>query len=362
MGNTPAEGTTCRHPGIGQQDHTQTAEPGDQYAARHNPFVYFHSIIDSPSCAQNDVPLDRLPADLQSASATGNYTFITPSLCHDGHDEPCANGEPGGLVSADAFLRKWIPAIQASPAYREGGMVVVTFDEAEGGPGGDADSSACCNQPQFPNTPNNGGPTPGQGGGRVGAVVLSPFVKAGSVNQTAYNHFSFLRSVEDIFGVGHLGYAAQAGLAAFGSDVFNGGAPQIKRLAVRPASVRAARAAARRGATVSYELSQPAQVAFAVDHGLLGRRSRGKCRKATRRNRHRRPCRRYKRMRGGLAQTGVAGANSLYFNGRLRGKRLKAGHYRLTAVASGFAGNSRRATRYFRVKATKKKHAKRRRR
>jgi hypothetical protein len=351
MGNTPAEGTTCRHPAIGQQDHTQTAEAGDQYAARHNPFVYFHSIIDSPSCAQNDVPLDRMPADLRSVSTTGNYTFITPNLCHDAHDEPCANKEPGGLVSADAFLRKWIPEIQASPAYRQGGMIVVTFDEAEAGPGGNADSSSCCAQPQFPNTPNNGGPTPGTGGGRIGAVVLSPYVKPGSLNQTAYNHFSFLRSVEDIFGVGHLGYAAQAGLSSFGSDVFNAGPPVLRRLAVRKA------------VTISYELSQPARVTFSVDRGLLGRRSRGKCRKPTRRTRHRRACRRYKRMRGSLAQSGVQGSNSLGFGGRLRGKRLKAGHYRLHAVASGYSGSSRRATRYFRVKAAKKKkRAKRRRR
>jgi hypothetical protein len=360
MGNTPSEGVNCRHPGIGEQDHTQTAEAGDQYAARHNPFVYFHSIIDSPSCAQNNVPLDRMPADLRSASTTGNFTFITPDLCSDGHDEPCIDGRPGGLVSADAFLREWIPRIQASPAYRQGGMIVVTFDEAEDGPGGDADSSACCDQPQFPNTPNNGGPTPGQGGGRIGAVLLSPFVKPGSTNLTAYNHFSLLRSVEDMFGLEHLGYAARAGLKGFGPEVFNAGAPQLKRLAVRPVRLRAARAAARKGATVSYELSQPARVSFAVDHGLLGRRSRGKCRKPTRRNRRGRPCRRYKRMRGGLAQAGVQGANSLAFKGRLRGKRLKAGHYRLIAAASGYAGNSRRATRYFRVKAAKKKRVKRR--
>jgi phosphatidylinositol-3-phosphatase len=355
MGNTPAEGTTCRHPELGQQDHTQTAEAGDQYAARHNPFVYFHSIIDSPSCAQNDVPLDRMPADLRSASTTGNYTFITPNLCHDGHDEPCANKEPGGLVSADAFLRKWIPVIQASPAYRQGGMIVVTFDEAEAGPGGHADSTSCCGQPQFPNTPNNGGPTPGPGGGRIGAVVLSPYVKPGTVNQTGYNHFSFLRSVEDIFGVDHLGYAARPGLSSFGSDVFNAGAPVIRRLAVKPARFRKA-------ATISYDLTQPGRVAFGVDHGLLGRRSRGKCRKPTRRNRRGRPCRRYKRMRGGFAQSGLTGSNSLRFNGRLRGKRLKAGHYRLHAVATGYSAKSRPATRYFRVAAPKKKRAKRHRR
>jgi hypothetical protein len=65
-------------------------------------------------------------------------------------------------------------------------------------------------------------------------------------------------------------------------------------------------------------------------------------------------------MHGGLEQSGVLGANSLRFSGRLAGKRLKAGHYRVTAVASGFAGKSKSATRYFRVKAAKKKKRRRR--
>jgi hypothetical protein len=221
MGNNPAQSSTCRHPAIGARDDTQSAKVGDQYAARHNPFVYFHSIIDTPMCGQRDVPLDRLPGDLASASGTPSYSFITPNLCNDGHDEPCKDGRPGGLRSADAFLRTWIPRITGSPAYRDGGLVIVTFDEAEAGPGGGADSSACCDQRPGPNTPSPGGPTPGPGGGRIGAVLLSPYVKPGTVSTAQYNHYSLLRSTEDIFGLGHLGYAAQAGLRAFGSDVFS---------------------------------------------------------------------------------------------------------------------------------------------
>jgi hypothetical protein len=210
MGNSATEPKTCRHPALNSQDDTQQAKVGDQYAARHNPFVYFHSIIDSPACSQNDVPLDQLPGDLSSEKTTPSFAFITPNLCHDGHDSPCVDGEPGGLVSADAFLREWVPRILGSPAYRHGGMLVVTFDEAGGTPPG-GDASACCDEPQFLNTPNNGGPIPGRGGGRTGAVVLSPFVRPGSTNQAAYNHFAFLRSVEDR-------------LKPFGADVFNGGA------------------------------------------------------------------------------------------------------------------------------------------
>ena len=51
-------------------------------------------------------------------------------------------------------------------------------------------------------------------------VALSPFIKAGTVSDVPYNHYSFLKTVEDLFDLGHLGYAGQKGLAAFGADVF----------------------------------------------------------------------------------------------------------------------------------------------
>ena len=216
MGNTPGQPATCRHPATGAPDQTQSARENDQYATRHNPFVYFHSIIDDQArCDANDVPLDRLPADLSSASTTASYSFITPDLCNDGHDEPCVDGTPGGMVAANSFLKQWIPKILASPAYAEGGLVLITFDEAE-----NHDADACCDEPAGPNTPNPGGPTPGPGGGRVGAVLLSDYIKPGTVSKQAYNHYSQLRSFEDVFGLPHLGYAAQEGLRPFADDIF----------------------------------------------------------------------------------------------------------------------------------------------
>jgi hypothetical protein len=237
MGNTPGAPATCRHPAIGAQDDTQSARASDQYAARHNPFVYFHSIIDSPTCAKNDVPLDQLTTDVKSAATTPNFGFITPDLCNDAHDETCADGGPGGLTAADAFLRKWVPVILGSPGFADSGMLIITFDEAESG-----SSDACCGEPSGPNTPSPG--INGPGGGRIGAVVLSPFVQGGSVNKTEYNHYSLLRSVEDLFGLDHLGYAGQSGLPAFSDDVFNAKKPTP----VKPPSTCAA---ARTGDAVS---------------------------------------------------------------------------------------------------------------
>ena len=52
-----------------------------------------------------------------------------PNLCNDGHDAPCVTGAPGGLAQADRFLAQWVTAITAAPAYRDGGLIVITFDE-----------------------------------------------------------------------------------------------------------------------------------------------------------------------------------------------------------------------------------------
>jgi hypothetical protein len=68
--------------------------------------------------------------------------------------------------------------------------------------------------------PDKGAGVTGPGGGRIGAVLVSRFIKPGTVSQVAYNHYSQLRSIEDFFDLPHLGYAGQKGLKSFGGDVF----------------------------------------------------------------------------------------------------------------------------------------------
>ena len=246
MGNIPTrESATCGHPAMGTADVTHRAVVGDQYATRHNPFVYFHSIVDTPTCAANVVALPALATDLKSVATTANYVFISPNLCHDGHDggedgRKCVDGEPGGLVSADKFLADTVPQILASPAFKQDGLLIVTFDEADIEAKYDkatntvklevGDASACCGEQAGPNLkpgdtvfgnlPDQGPGVAGPGGGRIGAVLVSPFIKPGTVSDTPYNHYNLLRSLEDIFGLEHLGYAGQAGLEPFGRDVF----------------------------------------------------------------------------------------------------------------------------------------------
>ena len=208
-------GAPCLHPALNTQDTSQTATAQSQYAARHNPFVYFHSIIDDAGyCNSHVVDLSALPGDLSSTATTPNFNFITPDLCNDAHDATCADGGPGGLPAADAFLQQWVPRITASPAFQQDGLLIVTFDEAD--VSSNFDGSACCGEQPGPNSPMPG--IGGPGGGRTGAVLLSPFVAAGTTNDTPFNHYSLLRSIEDIFGLSYLGYAGADGLQAFGDD------------------------------------------------------------------------------------------------------------------------------------------------
>ena len=60
----------------------------------------------------------------------------------------------------------------------------------------------------------------GPGGGRVGAILLSKFIKPGAVGKHAYNHYSQLRSFEDLFGLKHLGDAQQPQVHSLGADMF----------------------------------------------------------------------------------------------------------------------------------------------
>src|SRR5581483_6465816 len=169
--------TTCRHAPLNAQDPWEgETSADDQYATKHVPFVYFHSVIDdAASCSQHVVDLDDLNADLQSVGTTPNLAFITPNLCSDGHDSPCSKNatRPGGYAGIEQFLRAWVPRIEASPAYQQDGRIVIVFDEGD-------DNAACCGEQSGYDTPMAG--EQGAGGGQVGAVVLGPCIAPGRID------------------------------------------------------------------------------------------------------------------------------------------------------------------------------------
>ncbi|HWX95643.1 MAG TPA: alkaline phosphatase family protein [Solirubrobacteraceae bacterium] len=211
----------CSHPALGAADPTAAVPPAPgAYATFRNTPVYFHSVIDSPSCRADDVGLGKLGADLSASARTPAFSYIVPDRCHDGSLDPCSPGAPAGMPAADGFLRSVVPEIIRSKAYKDGGLLVITVDEAPSG-GEFADSSSCCGQPLFPNLPTPATGLSRRGGGAVGALLLSPFVKGATTSQEPYNHFSLLRTIEDLFGLGHLGYAGAAGVGSFEPSLFS---------------------------------------------------------------------------------------------------------------------------------------------
>lgn len=188
--------------------------------AQRNPLASFAGIAGAKDCTAHVTGLAALGPDLAAGGAAPALSLILPDACHAGREGACAAGEPDGLARADTWLRDWIPQILAGPGYADDTLLVITFDEARA-TGPQADLTSCCGQPRAVNEPASVDPqAPAEGGGRVGALVISPQVKAAAVSNVAYNHLSLLRTAGLAFGLPPLGLAARAGVKPFGDDVF----------------------------------------------------------------------------------------------------------------------------------------------
>jgi hypothetical protein len=196
-GMADAEGKpdNCVHPEPEAAD-TPTAEG---YSSLLNPFVFFHSLLDLGDCDENDVPLTELAADLKKADGAANLSYISPSLCNAGFRDRCPEGTADGAAAADAFLAKVVPEILASPAYKQDGLLIVSFVASDPAP------------PTDPATPPPAEPK------QVGALLVSPLLAPGGTDGAAYNPYSLLRSLEDLFGLQPLGNAGGAKVRSFAS-------------------------------------------------------------------------------------------------------------------------------------------------
>jgi hypothetical protein len=218
--------TACAHPASGAADPSAIAPvagtTAPDYQTWRNPFVYFGSLIGSPACASGDLGMSALKGDLASEKSTASFSYIAPGPCDDGNPAPCAPGKADGMLAADAFLKEVVPEILASKAYKQNGLLAIAVDNAPA-TGEYADSSSCCGQPKFPNLPAPTGVAKlsGSGGGQVGLLLLSPFVKkGGGLAQESYDHFSLLATIEQLFGLGKLGYAGGAEVKPFSASLF----------------------------------------------------------------------------------------------------------------------------------------------
>ena len=163
-------GTPCKLSGSGE------------YAPKHDPFLYFTDMQDGPNelCARTNVDYTEFAADL--ATNEYRYMWITPNLINDGHDP---SGDPVmGIKDSDAWMATEVPKILASEAYQNGGVLFITWDEAEGR-GHDPD--------------------------RIPMIVVSPRIKtAGMTVSTTMNHGAYLATVEELLGLAKLPTVAQS--------------------------------------------------------------------------------------------------------------------------------------------------------
>ncbi|HEX3664418.1 MAG TPA: alkaline phosphatase family protein [Rhizomicrobium sp.] len=142
------------------------------YAVRHEPFTYFADVTNnlnkhSSYCISHLGRYSDLASDIAN-DALPQYVWITPNICNDMHDR--CSGDP--VAYGDKWLSKNVPPILNSDAYRNGGALFITWDEAD------------------------------KGDGPIPMIVLSPFAKGGGYSNTIhYTHGSTLRTFQEIFGV-----------------------------------------------------------------------------------------------------------------------------------------------------------------
>jgi hypothetical protein len=135
------------------------ADGNGSYARKHEPAISWTSVSGDPGRCANIVDFAHFDP------AQGDYWLIVPNMCHDMHDCSVADG--------DAWLKSFLPGILSSDAFGADGMVLITFDEGVGGPGG----------------------------GRVATLVISPAGKLAFTSATKHDHYSLLRTIEDVWGM-----------------------------------------------------------------------------------------------------------------------------------------------------------------
>lgn len=221
----------CLHPNSNAADGTVLTGAGPTYDTRHNPFIYFHSLLDLGDCSTGDLDLGKLSGALARRAHAPAYVFIAPGACEDAAQEAvtpapadptgstssttstasstagpastaatttasastnpapvgaaspgCPAGEPSGPAAEDAFLKAWVPKILASPGYRDQGALVIAFTAAR--------------------TPTH--PI------RTGALILTAHRAGRRAVATEADPYALLRATESALGLTPLGEAKGA--------------------------------------------------------------------------------------------------------------------------------------------------------
>jgi len=201
------------------------------YAKKHNPFVLFDDVKNSPARMSHVRDYSQLSSDL-NAKHTPQFVWLTPNQCHDmhggvystiaGHPEtPCPYGSTKDDANdaslkqkSDDFVRGAVQTIKDSRAWTKRSAIVIVTDENDytgnTETGGWEDASGCCDSPFVgAGDPRVSASWPGgtYGGGLIPAIVVTASGPRHLVDHTPYNHYSLLTTIEDNWHLGHLGHA-----------------------------------------------------------------------------------------------------------------------------------------------------------
>ena len=241
---------TCSHPNSNAAD--DLALPGNEagYDTRHNPFIFFHSLLDLGDCANDDQDLSRLAPALRKTSRTATFSFIAPGRCDDA-------GETAGAAGAVTDTNSTSASTTAAPATTATSATVTTGPASADATSSTSAATSSTSAATTSTTPSATVTTacpPGRplglaaenaflklwvprilaspayrkdgvliiafaGAGskrtgrrsRTGALVLSRFAARGAKVATAYGPYALLRSVEDMLGYTPLAHAKSAG-------------------------------------------------------------------------------------------------------------------------------------------------------
>jgi hypothetical protein len=168
--------------------------PFTGYAGKHDPFRYFDDVRASRSLADHIQPLTRLlPLLSGPATRVPRFVWVTPNLCHDGHDCPAAE--------AATWLDGFVARLTRSAAWRQHGVLFVTWDEGSGG-----DARAVDPHDRI---------VPTGGGGHILTLVIAPDLPAGLHVAVPLNHYSLLKTIEEAFHLPLIGATDDRELPSF---------------------------------------------------------------------------------------------------------------------------------------------------
>jgi phosphatidylinositol-3-phosphatase len=157
----------------------------DGYVKKHNPFVHVRHIVDDADQCSRVVPLTELDDDLESSGGAEPFLWVTPNLCHQGHD--C------GAEEMDRWLSTFLRSVQRSAWYEDGGIVILTWDEG-------ITNAGCCN---------------GAKGGHIPTIVVAEHAR-GMRLHSPITHAGVLRGIQRLY---DLPFLANARCACSG-DLF----------------------------------------------------------------------------------------------------------------------------------------------